>query len=163
MIEVRAATPDDLDEIVALNAASVPAVGEADADRMAWLIELSALAWVVDGTGSGELAAFVLLFEPGSTYDSKNYRWFCDRFDRFLYVDRVVVAADRRGEGLGAELYDAVAAEALRRGAERVTAEVNLVPPNPGSSRFHRRQGFVLVGEQHHGDDYAVELLAREV
>jgi predicted GNAT superfamily acetyltransferase len=26
---------------------------------------------------------------PGTAYDSRNYRWFSDRFERFLYLDRV--------------------------------------------------------------------------
>ena len=134
----------------------------ADVERMGELVALAAAAWVVDD-GDGGLAGFVLLFEPGSVYDSANYRWFAERFDSFLYVDRVVVAAGQRGGGLGATLYEAVAAEAGRRGSGRVLAEVNLEPPNPGSSRFHRRHGFEAVGELRFSDDYVVEMLERPV
>lgn len=129
---------------------------------MVELIDMAALTWVVDDD-AGPAAGFVLLFEPGSTYDSPNYRWFEGRFDRFLYVDRVVVAEDRRGLGWGGRVYDAVAEEAVRRGSVRVTAEVNLEPPNPGSSRFHRRHGFEAVGTLGFGPDYVVEMLARDV
>lgn len=163
MIALRAAIADDLDELVRLNNLAVPAVSPADHDHMRALVAMSAAAWVVDDPAEAGLAAFVLLFEPGSDYESPNYRWFVDRFDRFLYVDRVVVAEGHRGDGLGGRLYDAVAAEAVRRGAERVTAEVNLEPPNPGSSRFHRRHGFDAVGVQRFGEEYAVEMLARPV
>ena len=159
---IRPAAPDDLEQIVQLNNQAVPAVSVADVERMGELIALAAAAWVVDN-GDGGLAGFVLLFEPGSAYDSANYRWFAERFDAFLYVDRVVVAAGQRGGGLGATLYEAVAAEAGRRGSGRVLAEVNLEPPNPGSSRFHRRHGFEAVGELRFSDDYVVEMLERPV
>jgi predicted GNAT superfamily acetyltransferase len=162
VIDIRPAGPGDLDELVRLNSASVPAVSAADPQRMAQLVDLSALAWVVDGTDD-RLDGFVLLFEPGSTYDSLNYAWFSERYERFLYVDRIVVDDARRSAGLGAALYGAVIAEAARRNAERVTAEVNLEPPNPGSSRFHRRMGFEPVGVQELGPGYRVEMLACEV
>lgn len=167
---VRPATDADLDQLVELNAAAVPAVSVADRPKMAELVEMATLAWVVDGAsgpaasdGPSALDAFVLLFEPGSAYGSPNYLWFAERYERFLYVDRIVVAEGARGSGLGARLYDEAAAEAVRRGSTRVTAEVNVVPPNPGSSRFHRRHGFEAVGELRFADDYVVEMLARPV
>ncbi|MFN8052456.1 MAG: GNAT family N-acetyltransferase [Acidimicrobiales bacterium] len=160
---LRLAGPDDIARIVELNTAAVPAVSLATPERMAELVDMAELAWVVDGGEPGELAAFVLLFAPGSAYDSRNYAWFSDRYDDFLYVDRIVVAPEHRGSGLGGRLYEAVIAETRRRGARRVTAEVNLRPPNPGSSRFHRRLGFEAAGSQEHGDDYEVEMLVRPV
>lgn len=171
MTTIRPAVEADLARLVELNNDAVPAVSPADPARMRELIGLASACWVVESAGvelagletAATVVGFVLLFEPGSGYDSPNYRWFTERFERFLYVDRVVVAPEARGGGVGALVYDAVAAEALARSSERVTAEVNLVPPNPGSSRFHRRHGFVPVGTIRFGDDYEVEMLAREV
>lgn len=160
MTRIRPATDDDLDALVELNNEAVPAVTPADRDHMARLLEWASLAWVVDDDGP---VAFVLLFEPGSDYPSPNYAWFVDTFERFLYIDRVVVAPSLRGGGIGGRLYEAVADEARRRGSVRVTAEVNLEPPNPGSSRFHRRHGFDAVGVLRLGQDYEVEMLARPV
>ncbi len=40
--------------------------------------------------------------------------------------------------------------EARARDLERVTCEVNLVPPNPGSLAFHHRLGFERMGELQH-------------
>ncbi|MCZ7597152.1 MAG: GNAT family N-acetyltransferase, partial [Gammaproteobacteria bacterium] len=53
----------------------------------------------------GEVAAFLLAFRESVDYDSPNYRWFDTRYDRFLYVDRVVVSSRARDAGLGSALY----------------------------------------------------------
>lgn len=158
---LRPVVAADIEILARLNNAAVPAVTPADEAHMARLVAAAALAWAVER--HDDLVAFVLLFGPGADYDSPNYGWFCDRYDDFLYVDRIVVADGARGSGLGALLYDEVAAEAGRRGAPAVAAEVNLVPPNPGSSRFHRRAGFEQVGVQRLGAEYEVEMLLRPV
>ena len=67
--------------------------------------------------------------------------------DDFLYVDRIVVDGAARGQGIGRALYDELFAYAGGRTA-RITCEVNVRPPNPGSLRFHERAGFRAVGEQ---------------
>jgi predicted GNAT superfamily acetyltransferase len=50
------------------------------------------------------IAAFLLAFREGAGYDSVNYRWFAQRYERFLYVDRVVVAPAARGQGAASQL-----------------------------------------------------------
>jgi predicted GNAT superfamily acetyltransferase len=62
----------------------------------------------------------------------------------FLYVDRVVVAAEARGLGHARRLYDDLAATAAGR---PLCCEINLVPPNPASLAFHERLGFAACGE----------------
>jgi predicted GNAT superfamily acetyltransferase len=47
-----------------------------------------------------------------------------------------------QGKGFGAALYREVE---NRSTAPLFTLEVNVVPPNEGSLRFHRREGFVEV------------------
>ena len=163
---IRPAEPGDIDRILELNNAAVPAVSVSDRAHMVDLVEMAALAWVVDlevDGGDRVLGGFVLLFEPGSAYASPNYGWFVERYERFLYVDRVVIAEETRDRGLGAQLYEAVIDEATQRGSERVTAEVNLEPPNPGSSRFHRRMGFEAVGTLSPSAGYTVEMLSRPI
>lgn len=90
--------------------------------------------------------ALLIAFDQGAAYDSPNFVWFRDRYPRFVYVDRVVVGAARRGEGLARQLYEALFAEARRAGHDRVVAEINVDPPNPGSDAFHAALGFVEVG-----------------
>jgi predicted GNAT superfamily acetyltransferase len=74
-----------------------------------------------------------------------NYRWFCDRYDDFAYVDRIAVAAAGRRLGLASSLYDDFAA-AMPSSVNVMTCEVNIRPPNAGSVLFHTRLGFREVG-----------------
>ena len=40
----------------------------------------------------GALEAFIMTFDQDARYDSPNFLWFRERYPRFVYVDRVVVA-----------------------------------------------------------------------
>lgn len=162
-VRLRAARPVEIERIVNLNEAALPAVNSVPGEFFAdWLerarrggsqdplflaVDLGA---GTDGAGSTDcsLLGFVLALPPGCRYESINYRWFSERYARFLYVDRIVVAADQRGLGLGGTLYDGVVAEVRRRALDRICCEVNLKPRNEGSLRFHSRYGFREVGRQ---------------
>lgn len=90
--------------------------------------------------------AFLLAFEQTDDYDSINFLWFRSRYDRFLYIDRIVVATEHRRCGHGRILYADLFARAAERGESRIVCEVNLQPPNPGSDGFHAALGFREVG-----------------
>jgi predicted GNAT superfamily acetyltransferase len=94
----------------------------------------------------GQIDAFLLAFDQDADYDSPNFLWFRARYERFVYVDRIVVAAAARGRGLARLLYRDLFAEAARAGHVRVVCEVNSQPPNPVSDAFHAALGFVEVG-----------------
>ncbi|HII57847.1 MAG TPA: GNAT family N-acetyltransferase, partial [Candidatus Poseidoniaceae archaeon] len=98
-----------------------------------------------------KLTGFVLCLLPKTEYGSLNYAWFNQRYDQFIYVDRIAVAKDSRNSGIGTLLYQQVFDYATKHGIP-VTAEVSLKPSNEGSDRFHLRHGFVTVGELDHGD-----------
>ncbi|TLU71721.1 GNAT family N-acetyltransferase [Lichenicoccus roseus] len=95
----------------------------------------------------GEADAFLLAFDQAADYVSPNFRWFRERRRRFVYVDRVVVAAQARGRGLARLLYDDLFDRAAGMGHDRVVCEVNIDPPNPVSDALHDRLGFVEVGQ----------------
>jgi predicted GNAT superfamily acetyltransferase len=139
-VAIRDATERDEDFILALNAACTPAVGPMDAAAFADLRGWAHRVLVAE-TG-GARAGFMILMRPGSAYQSDNYAWFCQRFPRHLYIDRVAVDASARGANVGRTLYDAAAKIARELGEERLTAEVNEQPPNPESMAFHERMGF---------------------
>ena len=145
-VTLREAQLDDFAAILALNDESVHVLSPLSAERLEALHRSAAYHKVVEL--NGEIAAFLLAFREGAPYDSPNYLWFVERYPRFLYIDRVVVAPKHRGGGFGAMLYDDIAAFAARNGAPWLTCEFDIEPPNPGSMRFHERMGFREVGTQ---------------
>lgn len=161
-VTVRPLDPADLPSVHAINQANVPEVGDATLEHLGWLIGESALALVAESDGS--VVGYLVALRPGSTYTSPNYTWFAARYDDFLYVDRIAVAEDRRGQGIGSALYDAAEQHARDHGIPTLTCEVNVRPPNPTSLRFHERRGFETVGEQEtYGDTVRVRLLAKDL
>jgi predicted GNAT superfamily acetyltransferase len=81
----------------------------------------------------GEVDGFLMAFDQGAAYDSPNYLWFRQRYRRFVYVDRVVVAPAARGRGYAGLLYADLFDRAGRTGHDIVVCEVNRDPPNPAS------------------------------
>lgn len=145
-VRLRPATIEDFPALLALNAEQVRFLSTLGEARLAHLHAESAWHQVIEGdTG---VRAFLLAFAPGADYDSPNYRWFEARGGRFLYVDRVVVAAAAQGQGCGRQLYKALFAFAREVGFEAVVCEYDLDPPNPVSAAFHARFGFVEIGRQ---------------
>src|SRR5699024_2290882 len=111
-----------------------------------------------------QVAGFLLGFVAGANYDSLNYQWFCARYEAFFYIDRIVVGAAWRGQGLGAAFYADVDAWAAARDLSLVTCEVNTRPRNAESLAFHGALGFSEVGVQDtEGGSKSVSLLARDI
>jgi uncharacterized protein len=167
---VRPAGPGDFAAVHALNQDAVPAMNPVDPGFFGRLAPLAA-AFLVAGP-PGDIAGFLLALPAGIPYDSPNYRWFEERYDDFVYIDRVAVSAARRGRGVGRALYAALhdtlkatldtTPHAATAPAPLLCCEVNLHPPNPGSLAFHLRLGFRVVGEQEtEGGRKRVALLVR--
>jgi predicted GNAT superfamily acetyltransferase len=127
--------------MLALNNAHATELSWLDSDALVRLLREAFHARAV-----GTVDAFLLAFDETADYDSPNYRWFRARHDRFIYVDRVVVAPQVRGRGLARLLYHDLFETAARAGHARILCEVNVAPPNPASDAFHARLGFVEVG-----------------
>jgi predicted GNAT superfamily acetyltransferase len=145
-MKIRDARAADFDAILALNEASVSLLSPLSPQRITDLHAQAALHRVVEL--EGEVTGFLLAFREGAAYDSPNYRWFAERYPRFLYVDRVVVADSARGHGVGALLYRDMFQFAAASAAGLVTCEFDVDPPNPVSERFHVQFGFREVGHQ---------------
>jgi len=128
----------------------------ADFDR---LIQTSFFAAALD-----DGAAFLIAFDQSAAYDSPNFLWFRERYDRFVYVDRVVTSLLARGKGYAKALYAELFARAKAAGHARVVCEVNLIPPNPASDAFHAAHGFTEVGRTPvHGGTKTVRYLLRSI
>ena len=90
--------------------------------------------------------ALLITFDQSSRYDNVNFVWFRARYDKFVYVDRVVVAPAARGKGYARALYNDLFQRAKYAGQHRIVCEINLDPPNPGSDAFHASFDFSEVG-----------------
>ena len=160
---LRQVSPPDLPRIVELNDAASPAVPVTAPDDMQRLVGLASLALVAVDDDE-VVRGFVVAVDPGSAYESENYRFFERRGTAHVYVDRIVVDPGARGSGVGRALYGAVFDRARRTGRAEVTCEVNLDPPNLESLAFHERLGFARVAEQStKGGSIRVALLAAPV
>jgi len=98
------------------------------------------------GVGRGEVA-LLLALDQAAAYENPNFEWFKERRERFVYIDRVIVAAAARGKGLAGRLYRDLFAKAAAMGHRCVVCEVNVEPPNPASDAFHKSMGFEVIGE----------------
>ena len=150
---------EDVVDVLQLNADHVELLPPLDASRLADLRRWATRADVI--ISDGQTAGFVLVFGPGTAYDSENYRWFSERYGtQFDYLDRIVIDDRFRRRGLASAVYDAVEESALPR--ERLVLEVNIDPPNQPSLEFHRLRGYrevTQLGEPGH----RVSLMAREI
>jgi hypothetical protein len=153
---LRDITPADLSAIHAINEAGTPGVHSEPLEVLAAIARECSIPLVVEIDAA--VAAFCFVLPPRASYKSVNYAWFSARYDDFIYLDRVAVAPEHRGRGLGSRLYDEVE---RRAGAPLFTLEVNLRPRNDGSLRFHERRGFVEVGQQETNYGALVSLMAK--
>lgn len=157
-----AVAPDDVfnavgDALLALNRAHEAALSPLDAPRLRRLIVEAFVAWRI-----GDAEALLIALDQDADYDSPNFLWFRARFDRFVYVDRIVVDAAAQGRGHARRLYAALFTRAAEAGHDRVVCEVNSDPPNPGSDAFHAALGFEEIGAAAiHGGAKTVRYLSR--
>lgn len=156
---VREVTRADWPRLLALNLGSVRELSQLDERRLQFILSLAHRSQVVED--DGQVVAFAVAIAPGTPYDSRNYAWFSARFERFLYLDRIVVAAQLRRQGIGARLYDAM--EAAAAPFERMVCDVNVLPPNDVSLAFHSARGYREIGRLAHGETKVVSLLSKEL
>jgi uncharacterized protein len=158
---IRDYRTDDLEAVHAINEAEVPAVGSVTPAQLAHIAAESAIALVAEV--DGVVAGFCLVLAPGADYGSTNYAWFAERYDEFIYLDRVAISPTFQRRGLGRALY----AEVERVVPERCPAardfllEVNLKPRNDQSLAFHAGLGFVEVGQRDTDYGVTVSMLAK--
>jgi predicted GNAT superfamily acetyltransferase len=158
-VRVRELTDTDRAAVLALNEASVRELSPLDDARLDYILALAHRSLVVED--GGEVAAFAIAVAPGAPYDSANYRWFAERYEHFLYLDRIAVAVAQRRRGLGALLYDAMEDAAQPFG--RMVCDVNVKPRNDASLAFHTARGYEDAGRLVHGEVKAVALMCKEL
>ncbi len=160
---MRVMRESDAPAVTALNNSAQPAMTVLTEDQLLAIYSMCDVA-LVAANRDKQIIAFLLSLGQGQPYESENYRWFEDRGVRHQYIDRVVVDPSAKGTGIGRALYESVFERARERGANEVTTEVAVFPPNPGPVAFHERLGFRQLAEQDtKGGAIRVALLARSV
>lgn len=148
-MNIRPYHADDLTRLHAANVASVPGVGAATVEELQTWIALST-CFVASDEQDAPLGFITLLATGVEAYDSANLRWFesyeAKTGKSVIYVDRIALLPEARGQQLGQHLY--AAAFEHFSDYDEIGCEVNSLPPNPGSHRFHQRLGFIEVGTQ---------------
>lgn len=160
-------SPAPIARVSAQDEAAILVLNNEHAAELSWL-EAERLSFLLGEAfytrRIGDLEAFIMTFDQDARYDSPNFLWFRERYERFVYVDRVVVAAHARGRGHARRLYQDLFGHVERAGHTLVTCEVNTAPPNPASDAFHAALGFVEAGDAViHGGKKAVRYYARQI
>lgn len=143
-IVVRDVREHELDSILALNNAAGPAILPLDAARLRRFFATAEYFRVAERDGM--LSGFLVGFGSDSDHDSDNFRWFRERYERFFYIDRIVVASRRRGGGLGRAFYADVQSYAELRYPQLV-CEVFIEHDSDPARVFHGSFGFHEVGQ----------------
>ena len=154
---IRPYRAEDFDAVYNINAASTPGVSEETPDALRHILDLGTC--LISADEGGKVLGFLNLIPPGTlAYSSLNLRWFEAWLEgnpaKLNYVDRIALAPEARGQGVGPKLYQA--AFTLSAGCNAIGCEVNTAPDNPGSHRFHQRLGFYEVGRQAFSTEKAV-------
>lgn len=144
-IAIRDVREHELDSVLALNNAAGPAILPLDANRLRRFFRSAEYFRVAERDGS--LAGFLVGFGPDAGHDSDNYAWFRERYPRFFYIDRIVVASRRRGGGVGRAFYADVQSHAELR-YPHLACEVFLEQGNDPALLFHGSFGFREVGQR---------------
>lgn len=155
-MEIRALQISDSSLIWEINEQGLPGTGKVSEQEIVDLLEFSSLS--IGLFDNNSLLGFVICLPPKTAYGSLNYLWFNERYDDFLYVDRIAVSTANRNQKIGSKLYQAVIDTASKLGVP-IAAEVNLRPPNPDSVRFHQRHGFTEIGQFEHGQKAVIMML----
>ena len=139
-----------IEDIYSINQDNVPEVGSLNSlDQQRKLLSISSYHSIL--LEDDELIGFAICFRESRQYWSENYKYFENKLDRFLYVDRIAIRSEYRRQGHAKRMYEDIFNFASEDDLP-VTAEVNTKPPNQGSIEFHEYMGFKEVGARSFDD-----------
>ena len=153
----------DVARVLEINNANTPGVSALTLSELETDITNCLHALAIDNE-HGEVCAFCITFAPDAPDAGANHRWFADRFESFVYLDRIAIDPTYQNLGLGVLLYQSVEQQMIASAQHSLLCcEVNLEPPNPGSLRFHHRIGFTEVGQHSPQQNYVVSMLGKKL
>jgi predicted GNAT superfamily acetyltransferase len=142
---IETTSPSDLNQILELNQKALPAVSSVNLKEMQHFLKI--VDYFKTLKVNNKVAGFLIAITPGKDYNSVNYKWFENKYESFMYVDRIVVAPTYQGHGFGTAFYNDLS-NFSKNIIPRITCEVNINPPNKESMLFHTKYGFKQVGTQ---------------
>ena len=143
-LQIREVHADDLENLLELNQSNLPHVNSISLLDLVHFYKHAVYFRAVEF--KGQVAGFLIALDPGADYDSPNFLWFRERYDAFVYIDRIIVVPEGRRKGIGFLLYKDLETFAAKQGIPVMTCEYNLHPKNEKSRLFHLRYGFQEVG-----------------
>lgn len=146
MIELIDYSDEMFDFIIESNNINKPQVGFLYEQRLELLLKQANYCKIAKL--NGEAAGFLLCLPENKEYDSTNYEWVSKRYSNFVYIDRISVLPKFQNEKIGSALYTDLIFYSVLEGYDSILCEVNILPPNPGSIRFHKRFDFEECGSQ---------------
>ena len=144
-----------VDRVLALNTLHAEETSLLDGASLASLIAAAGYATAIGSNPD----AFLIAFDECSQHDNANLAWFRERHQRFVYVDRVIVAPAARGRGLARALYRNLFARARADNRFVIGCEINVVPANPGSDALHASLGFAELAQRALGDGKVIRYM----
>jgi predicted GNAT superfamily acetyltransferase len=145
-MKTRPITTSDYSDILRLNEESVHYLSPLTLQGLERLHRQAAIHLVVEE--EGKVQGFILALRTREDYSSVNYKWFTDRYDSFLYIDRIAVSDKGRSKGAGSILYREAFQFARKHSLNLVCCEYDVQPPNPKSAAFHAKFGFTEIARQ---------------
>lgn len=143
-LRLRDALADDLATVAGLNEEAGQAVAPLGAADLLWRYQRAPYFRIAEV--DGVFAGFLIALDAGSGDGNPGYHWFRARHERFLYVDRIVVASGFRGLGLGRVLYaDLISFAEVR--VPVLGCQVALEPRDDAALLFHASLGFRETGQ----------------
>ncbi|MDY1591837.1 MAG: GNAT family N-acetyltransferase [Methanofastidiosum sp.] len=145
-MSIRRAEEKDLPSVLDLNNRESKWVGRKEIDFFKKYVDIP--IFNVFETDE-RIVGFLMAMDQNTNYDSINFLWFKDKFNKFYYIDRVIVDESMRGKGIASLLYRELIDIKLDI---PLVAEVSINPSNDGSVIFHEKIGFKEVGTLTSGD-----------
>ncbi|MDA1126432.1 MAG: GNAT family N-acetyltransferase [Bacteroidetes bacterium] len=141
---IRTLRTKDLELIHKWNQSTVPKVNSLTFEEFRLQSVNCTYSYIQCSTDSMPVG-FIFLYDEKTEYDSLNYLYFKSRYQKFLYVDRIIIAGEHQKKGYGQQLYDFVIDT---HNPDIFCCEVNITPPNRQSLSFHQKYGFNEIGQQ---------------
>lgn len=141
---IRTLRTKDLELIHKWNQSTVPKVNSLTFEEFRLQSVNCTYSYIQCSTDSMPVG-FIFLYDEKTEYDSLNYLYFKSRYQKFLYVDRIIIAGEHQKKGYGQQLYDFVIDT---HNPDIFCCEVNITPPNRQSLSFHHKYGFKEIGQQ---------------